>query len=146
MNIEIIIQDLIKKYKTNNPFEICDQKNILVLKEPLGTINGYYNKFYRQKIIHINSELEHRQSLFTCSHELGHALLHPNSNTPFLRANTFLLVDKLELEANKFATLLLISDEDIKDFITYEYTTQDIARNYGISEELIKLILKYFKN
>ena len=43
-----------------------------------------------------------------CAHELGHAVLHTHANTPFLRKNTFFSVDKLEIEANTFAALLLI--------------------------------------
>lgn len=72
--------------------------------------------------------------------------MHKKINAIFLDTSTFLKTSYYEKDADTFATLLLISDDDIKDFITYEYTTQDIARNYGISEELIKLRLKYFEN
>ena len=36
-------------------FEIAKGENIIMIKEPLGSINGYYNKFVRQKFIHINN-------------------------------------------------------------------------------------------
>ena len=100
-------------YKTRDPFEIARLKHILIIFEDLGTINGYYKKAYRQKQIHINQNLPRHRQRFVCAHELGHAILHPNSNTPFLRGNTFFLVDKLEIEANSFALELLISDEEL---------------------------------
>lgn len=140
MNIKTIVQTLVNKYKTNDPFEICDYKNIIVSKEPLGTIKGYYSKFYRQKIIHINSELDYHQRLITCAHELGHAIIHPNSNTPFLKGNTFLLVDKLEIEANKFACYLIFSDEEFLNL--KDYTIYEIAQILGIEVSLVEYRLK----
>lgn len=130
----------VTKYGTRNPFQIAERMNIIVLKEDLGTINGYYNKAYRQKFIHINEHLPDYKSIFTCAHELGHAILHPNSCTPFLIENTFLSVDKLEVEANSFALNLLISNQDLENH--KGYTVEQIARIYGYSEKLIDLRLR----
>lgn len=108
--------------------------------EDLGAINGYYNKQLRIKQIHINYNLpEHLQAL-TCSHELGHALLHPNSNTPFLRSSTFFSVDRMEIEANKFAMELLLPDDILIEY--QEYTTGELSRITGYSKELIELRFK----
>lgn len=110
-----VISNLIKEHKTRNPFEIADNLGIIVLFEPLGSINGYYNTAFRQKFIHINQDLPDNRRIFTAAHELGHAILHPKSNTPFMKEMTYLSVDKLEIEANKFAVNLLISDEDLEE-------------------------------
>ena len=59
---------LVKKYKTRNPFEIAKNENIIVIYEELGSINGYYNKFARQKFIHINSNLSEQMQIVTCAH------------------------------------------------------------------------------
>lgn len=128
-----------RKYDTSNPFDLASCLGITVIFEDLGTINGYYNKQLRMKQIHINHNLpEHIQKL-TCAHELGHALLHPNSNTPFLRNITFYSVDKLEIEANTFAAELLISDDDIAEY--KNCTVNQFARMLGYREELIRLKL-----
>lgn len=141
--IEDSINKLVKRYKTNNPFEIANAMNILVIKEPLGSVNGYYNKFVRQKLIHINSELSHNQQLFTCAHELGHAIHHANANTPFLRNNTFYSVNKLERQANMFAALLLIPVDLI---LHYEgYTLEEIAKTEYIPLELLKLRCEFMR-
>lgn len=106
----------------------------------MGSISGYYNKQLRMKQIHINHDLSDHDQLFTCAHELGHAIMHPDANTPFLRKRTGLLVSKMEIEADKFATELLIDDEVFLEF--QEFTTDQIAHALGYNEELIKLRLK----
>ena len=139
MNISEIVSRLTKKHKTTNPFELASALHIAVLYEELGTINGYYNKPLRMKQIHINCNLNQRMKTFTCAHELGHAILHPNASTPFLRANTLYSINKLEQEANSFATNLLISDEIIYE--NRHLTISQLSRLLGYEEELIKLRL-----
>ena len=139
MDIKGLIKKLERKYQTRNPFELAKSLGILVFMEDLGTINGYYNKQFRIKQIHINFNLpEHLQKL-TCAHELGHALLHPNSITPFLRSCTFFSVDRMEIEANKFAMELLLPDDFFAEY--KEYTIGGISRITGYSKELIELRL-----
>lgn len=142
LNIKNIVSTLIQKYNTSNPFEIAEAMKIAVFFENLGTINGYYNNLLRMKQIHINDSLNDQESKYTCAHELGHALLHPNASTPFLRSKTLLSVDKLEIEANTFAVHLLIPDEIIIE--NSEYTTEQLARLLGYNQGLIELRLKEF--
>lgn len=140
MDIRGLIKKLERKYQTRNPFELAKSLGILIIKEDLGTINGYYNKQFRIKQIHINCNLpEHLQKL-TCAHELGHALLHPNSSTPFLRSCTFFSVDRMEIEANKFTMELLFPDDFFEEY--KEYTMGEISRITGYSKELIELRLE----
>lgn len=133
-------KQLISKYKTNNPQEIAQELGIIILFEPLGEINGYYNIAFRQKFIHINNTLVEAKQKFTIAHELGHALLHPKANTPFLRDNTLFSISKLEIEANKFAVDLLITDEAIAE--VKHLTLDQMANYFGINKNLIKLRLK----
>ena len=133
-------KQLISKYQTNNPQEIAQELGIIVLFEPLGDINGYYNTAFRQKLIHININLTERKQQFTIAHELGHALLHPKANTPFLREKTLFSINKLEIEANKFAVDLLITDEAIAE--VKHLTLDQMANYFGINKNLIELRLK----
>ena len=82
------VLSLVSQYHTQDPVELAESLNILVLFEDLGQIGGYYNTAYRQKMIHINDRLSDPMRKFTAAHELGHALLHSHMNTPFLRTNT----------------------------------------------------------
>lgn len=143
INIKDTILRLTKKYKTSNPFEIAEALNISVFYENLGTIHGYYNKPLRMKQIHINCSLCEQEAMYTCAHELGHAILHPNASTPFLRSNTMLSVEKMEIEADTFAVNLLISDDFIRE--NSMYTTKQLARFLGYNQALIELRLKSFK-
>lgn len=142
LNIKDTVLSLTKKYNTSNPFELADALKIAVYFEELGTVNGYYNNPLRMKQIHINHALEAHEAKYTCAHELGHALLHPNASTPFLRSKTMLSINKMEIEANSFALNLLISDETILE--NQNYTIQQLSRLLGYSQDLIELRLKSF--
>lgn len=143
MNIRDDVAYLKKYYKTENPFDIINAKHILLIYEELGSIRGYYNKVLRMKQIHINCNLDHQRSLFTATHELGHAILHPNSNTPFLMANTYQSVNRLEIQANKFAMEFLVSDQELEQYIKeYNYNLDQLAQTLGYHKELIELRLK----
>lgn len=143
LNIKDTVIKLTKKYHTSDPFELADALRIVVFYEELGTINGYYNNPLRMKQIHINSSLSEHDAAYTCAHELGHAVLHPNASTPFLRSKTLLSVDKLEIEANTFAVNLLISDETLSENIPC--TIEQISHLLGYNQKLIELRLKTFQ-
>lgn len=108
------VKQLCKKHNTKDPFELAQRLNINIFFHDLHEeINGFYKYERRNKFIAINSNLSSTMQRTVCAHELGHAILHPNANTPFLRKNTLLSVDKLEIEANTFAALLLIDENSI---------------------------------
>lgn len=135
---------LLKEHKTRDPFVIAENIGIVILKENLGSIKGYYNTVYGFKFIHINKNLSEREEKIVAAHELGHALLHPEHCTPFMRANTYYSINKFEIEANVFAVDLLISDEDIKDNINL--TSIQMAALFDLPQVLMELRLKSFKN
>lgn len=132
-----IAEYLQKKYKTTNPFVIAKRKNIIVLHENLGKTLGYCNTYKRQKIIHINENIEERESFFVCAHELGHILMHPDVNTPFLKRNTLFSVDKIEREANTFAVEFLMPDSLLTE--NASSTIYTVAQSLGIPKKLIEL-------
>ena len=141
MDIKQFVRPLAAENGTFNPFEIAENKGIVIQMEPLGTIRGYYSKALRTKFIHINCDLDEYQQKFTCAHELGHALMHPDLSTPFLRESTLFSVDKLEVEANRFAAYLCYPP----DLLAEEYdgcTTAQIAEILRIPLPLIEYTLK----
>lgn len=133
------VNKLKKEYKTNNPFDIAEGEKIIILREPLGSIRGYYNKYARQKFIHINSDMTDVQQLVTCGHELGHAKLHPNANTPFFKTNTFYSISKLEKQANKFDAYLLIDMNKIDKYLLEYCSYEQIAAILNLPVELVKI-------
>ncbi|WP_249365407.1 ImmA/IrrE family metallo-endopeptidase [Cytobacillus citreus] len=88
------IQYLINTYETNCPFKLAKYLGIFVSHEDLGDTLGYYSKHFRMKFIHINQNANEKEQIYICSHELGHAIFHPNDNTSFLKKNTFFSANK----------------------------------------------------
>jgi Zn-dependent peptidase ImmA (M78 family) len=135
--VKDIVMDLLIKHKTNDPFELAFILKISVIPWNLhNEINGFYKYDKRNKYIFINNNLCLEMQRFVCAHELGHAVLHPRSNTPFMRQNTLFSIDKIEVEANSFATNLLLSKEKYED---YE-NKFDILRENGIPYEMERFI------
>ncbi len=131
---------LLKKYKTNNPFEIASSMNIQVIHWDLHEeIKGFYKYDKRNKYIFINNNMEFSIQRFVCAHELGHAILHPRSNTPFLREKTFFSKDKFEVEAHTFGVELLIQDEYFREYHDTNLSIYEICDIYGVPRELAHL-------
>lgn len=120
---------LVKKYNTNNPFKIAKQKKIIVVYENLGKRLGYYSKHYGIKLIHINENLNSKERLFVCGHELWHAIEHHDLNTFFIEKKTFFSTNKLEQEADLFSLALLFHEE----YFTEQLTEEKAWYEYGIS-------------
>lgn len=132
MSIKERVGQLVKKYNTNDPFKLAERLGITIVFEPLGSILGYYSRSHRSKVIHINEASDEQQQLSTCAHELGHAVLHPNENTAFLKANTFYSTDRIETEANMFAVELLFKkggDQPV--------TVNEAIEEYGIPKQFL---------
>jgi Zn-dependent peptidase ImmA (M78 family) len=133
------VQMLVKRYKTNCPFTLAKNLGILVVQEDLGKTLGYYNKHFKVKLIHINENTSEKQKIFICSHELGHAILHPDSNTPFLKKNTFYSTDRIEIDANTFAINLVFSKRDEHNTVM----KKEAIEEYGVPLKLVRRLLEH---
>lgn len=109
--IQKIINKLIKKYDTTNPFELCDFLDIKIFYTTLPN-RGFCMHDRRIPIIFINETLDYHDQKKVCAHELGHALLHKGYNVAFFEAYTYFSTERYENEANLFADLLLENDKE----------------------------------
>lgn len=130
-------EKLIHKFQTNDPFIIAEKVGIITIFERLGNNLGYFNKYKKFKMIHINQDITKFEQRFVCAHELGHAILHPNINTPFLKRCTLFSISKIEREANTFAVELLLPDYLLQKYPDCGF--YNIARIVGIPEKLTVL-------
>jgi len=135
-----IATKLIKQFHTNCPFQIARELGVVILYEKFENTLGYFSNYKRIKIIHINQDLTELQQRFVCAHELGHSILHPEVNTPFLKKNTLFSISRIEREANEFAVELLLPDTLINELP--DITLYQIAAAYGIPFELTSLKLQ----
>lgn len=144
MDIRRLVKYLIKKYKTNNPFEIAGYLNYFVyyfdFKKDIT--KGIFLRDEGNSFIFINKYLDDTYKVFTAAHELGHGLMHRKMNFYYVRDYTFYSNDKYEIEANIFAAELLISDEDILEFRYGAYTFDDAAHLLGIPKLFVEA--KYY--
>lgn len=142
MNIPYMVKKLIKKHGTRNPFEIIKSLNVIVVFYPLEGVNGFYQYFQRNNIIYIDERLSETEKMFVCAHELGHMLLHKKANAIFMDSRTQLNTSKYELEADRFAMQLLVSDDTFEEHL--DFTTSQFSRLLGYSKRLIELRIKDF--
>lgn len=136
-----IVNGLIEVYKTRNVYELLDLLEITLIKKKL--INDEKGRFLRDmfgnETIFISNELSNEEERIVIAHELGHLILHTDLTTSYYTENHLLNKDQIEVQANKFAAELLISD-DIE--IPEGITTKEFACYLKISEELVKLKYK----
>ncbi|MDA2567072.1 ImmA/IrrE family metallo-endopeptidase [Bacillus cereus] len=135
--INLKIDELLRRYNTRDPFLIAKAKDIVVIFEDLGDIFGYYHKVSRIPFIHINDRLSYRNQVFTCVHELGHVIFHPGENTPQLSLVSLLSEIRIEAEANYFATRFLI-DGSHQDYNIQ--TKQELLNYYGIPKQMERFL------
>ena len=140
MNIKAMVNKLVRKYKTRDPFEMIKGMNVILVSYPLTGVRGFYQYFQRNNIIYIDESLSYSDKLFVLSHEIGHMILHKKSNAIFMDTRTQFNTSKPETEANKFAMELLISDDSISEYMYC--TIEQMSRIYGYHPKLIELRLR----
>lgn len=135
-NISKIVENIVKKYKTRDPFELCDMMDIEIMPFAFNEsgMKGYFTSIENQKIIVINSNLDDFMQKFVCAHELGHAILHSHQTD----LDSFYIssdIAKNEVNANYFASELIVSDKEILDKLEDYDNYFMIASELGISNE-----------
>lgn len=131
-----ICKALTKKYKTNDPFQLCEELHIVVMSMPMEDIRGLFMRLKRRNIIWLDQSLDERERRFVCAHELGHFILHKHINRTFLDTKTFMKTSSYEKEADLFACCLLHPDSCLEE---YEgWTVEQIASFWGMPEEPVR--------
>ncbi|MCL6445198.1 MAG: ImmA/IrrE family metallo-endopeptidase [Alicyclobacillus sp.] len=105
---------LVRKFKTCDPYRICELKGIIIWKRILSnSIRGMYIRAFRRRYIIINSEIHWQWQRFICAHELGHDVLHKDMKGLHVDSVDMPFRGKMELEANVFAVYLLLLGQGI---------------------------------
>lgn len=140
-------QKVIREHKTNNVSTICKNLNISRLVGNLGTVNGFLQYFEDEDeyLIHINENASCRN--FVIAHELGHFFLHKKLNSFKLSNCSVMLEEKLEQQANIFASELLVTDKMILEagLNLKECSLNKIASYFKVPPFIIKYKLDQMK-
>lgn len=130
------VKELVQQYNTRDPYEIAEEKDILVVHQPMvEERKGIFFQCGEGSAIIINSKLNHQAKIFATAHELLHATNH-NDETAFVRKNNVHEKDKvLEIECNLFAVELLIDEVFLRD--NEGKTIKELSDLTGMPETMI---------
>jgi Zn-dependent peptidase ImmA (M78 family) len=106
-HIQTQLRKLIKRCRTNNPFQICLHKNITCLEAHLHEdIKGFSLFFEKNWIIILNKNLSIEEKKFRCGHELGHIILHKECKNIYLNKDRSIDRNNNDKEADFFSRML----------------------------------------
>ena len=132
------VQKTIKRYKTTDPFAICEQRHIDIIYDDLEPdVRGFYQYYKRKNMIHLNKNMGQEEQRIVLAHELGHAIMHQGYNCIFLSRYTYMTKDIYEHQANQFAAFLLLPDTVPSDYQDMNY--KQLAMLYCVPLEFVEM-------
>lgn len=136
-----IVRRLIHRHQTRDPFEIAFLTDREIVIQPLVCVRGFYQYFKRNHLIYLSDSLDYVSKKFVCAHELAHSFLHCDINAVYLDSQTHFTTRKFEMQADRFAADLLISDADVEEYVTWP--VDKLSQMWGIRGDAIKYRLQH---
>ncbi len=139
-------EELVRTYHTRDPFALAEMAGANLYCEPLGSLQGMYSVICGRRCIFYNQDLSLAEAKLVVAHELGHDQLHRDTITEFgiLKEHTLLdLTAITELEANRFAANLLLSDKNVLNMWKNDYTDNQAAAELNVPLEIFLLKAEY---
>ena len=125
--------DLVRIHGTREPHELCDAMGITILPQPFKVQKGAYFVLMRNAYITIKNDLDPIMEYIVLYHELGHHVLHrkiAETRGAFHEFNLFdMQNNRMEYEANVFASQLSLEDETFLDYVEQGYDIKYGARS-----------------
>lgn len=133
-DIKSLVIGIIEEYKTNDPFTLVDILDIPVLFHDLHLETDAYRL---GDILVINKNLPYEKQKWLLAHELGHYFIHgPESTLNRFLSNKLLVRNKIEKEADIFASELLLANIDT--YIIEGLTSEQLAALFKVPEKYVK--------
>ena len=144
------VEMLKRKYMEPNPFRLCKDMGIILLRQNLGTepdsIKGFFLENKRIRTITVNADLPPIIQKIIVAHELGHATLHRNSETyAFHEVTLYDSVSICEKEANLFAAEYLLNDDEVLEALNRDGTFFSAAAELMVPAELLDFKFRVLK-
>lgn len=139
LSIKSDVGDLVKQYKTIDPFILISRLGIGYLETPfdMDTL-GVTVTSDDHSTITLNQNILTFQKPFIAAHELGHVIEHKGESTTFFREQCFgCNIPRIEAEANKFAFNLLLFELNDNEV---EYNKYDIVRQLEFPDSMASYI------
>lgn len=135
--IQKIVCGLFEEYNTYSPEEICEYREIAIIKQELPqSINGFFVNMDGEYVIVTDSYLCEEERRRVIAHELGHIMLHNEMNIVDISSRGYFYPPKYEKQADLFAAYLLLYENEISG---EDLTREQISSITGISEDIIDL-------
>ena len=132
-----------KKYGTRDPYRIANELGIAIMECPFGSQRGAYKVIKRNRFIFVKEDLPPVMKQIVLLHEIGHDILHRKEATKvggFQEFEIFNMRDnRMEYEANVFASQLALDDEEFLEYCERGYDVQQIARSMNSDINLVAL-------
>ena len=139
--IQTIAHELIAKFDTRDPFELCKAIGVEVFYADLGNLKGMYKYLKKNRFAVINENLDVYTRTLVCAHELSHDILHQDLAKKIC-LQEFILYDmrsRPEYEANLFASEILLPDEKIFTLAREGYDVEQIAKELCTDVNLVAI-------
>ena len=134
---------LIQRCGTRDPYRIARELGIGLIDCDFHRQRGAYKVILRNRFIFLNRNLDPVEKRIVLLHELGHDALHREQAAKsggFQEFNLFRMNDnRLEYEANIFASQIELDDAEFLDYCDRGYDAQQIARCMHSDINLIAL-------
>lgn len=120
--------EIIEKYKTNDPEKILKKLGVEVLCIPM---DGRVKELYFKDHIVLKEGLEKEESRQLLAHALGHHLLHAGNHL-ILKTRKYTFGNHHEKQADVFAAYLLMPEKKLEKLIDNDLTIYDIAEKFDV--------------
>ena len=134
---------LAERYDVSDPFALAESLGITVLVRPFREQKGAYKVILRNRFIFLQSDLHPVLQRIVLYHEIGHDQLHRTAAVErggFEEFNIFdMQKDRMEYEANIFASQLALPDKEFLSYLEQGYDAQQIASLMNSDINLVAL-------
>ena len=134
---------LVDTFGTRDPHRIAQALGIEVISVDFKRQRGAYKVLMRNRFIFIKNDLDPVMERAVMLHEIGHDVLHRKEAVKaggFEEFNIFnMRENRMEYEANVFASQVSLDDEEILEYIHYGYDIQRIASAMHTDANLVAL-------
>ena len=134
---------LVRWCGSRDPKRVARELGIEILPRGFSAQKGAYKVIMRVPFIFIKSDLDPVMENIVLAHELGHHVLHrreAESAGGFQEYDIFnMRHNRMEYEANVFASQLTLPDEEILEYIQQGMDIGEVARAMGTDVNLVAL-------
>lgn len=107
-------QRVLKRTQSHDPYDIMDALGIIYIPvTDFVELKGMYKSEWRRHFVFVNANIPPRVQRMVMLHEIGHHVLHREDACVFQEFELYNMVSEKELEANIFASAILLADADV---------------------------------